>query len=160
MIYSIFDWPFVYLDNAVIVEDTHIQNKCLIAIHDRINAGKETMSEIPCQYPKCSFVADNASEAIAIVMFNSHLLSHQVKSQQQDCPVKQKLSSITRPTVKQDIDEEEWVIFVEEWNRFKRCTTISESSVADQLFQYCERSFGRLLIKENPEIISESKEEL
>ena len=118
------------------------------------------MPEIPCQYPNCSFVADNASEAIAIVMFNSHLLSHQVTSQQQDCPVKQKLPPITRPTVKQDIDEEEWVTFVEEWNRFKRCTTIPQGSVADQLFQCCERSLGRLLIKENPEIISEGEEEL
>ena len=118
------------------------------------------MPEIPCQYPNCSFVADNASEAIAIVMLNSHLLSHQVTSQQQECPVKQKLPPITRPTVKQDIDEEEWVTFVEEWNRFKRCTTIPQGSVADQLFQCCERSLGRLLIKENPEIISEGEEEL
>ena len=124
-----------------------------------INARKETIPEIPCQYPNCSFVGDDASEAITIVMFNSHLLSHQVTSQQQDCPVRQK-PPITRLTVKQDIDEEERVTFVEEWNRFKRCTTIPESSVADQLFQCCERSLGLLLIKENQEMISEVEERL
>ena len=77
------------------------------------------MPEIPCQFPSCSFVANNASEAIAIVMFNSHHLSHQTGSHQQDSQVKQKLPPITRPTVKQDIDEEEWETN-EEWTRFKR----------------------------------------
>ena len=67
------------------------------------------MAEIPCQFPNCNFEADNGSEAIAIVMNNSHLISHQAStSQQQDGQVKQKLPPITRPTVKQDIDEEEW----------------------------------------------------
>ena len=55
------------------------------------------MPEIPFQFPNCNFVADNASEAIAIVMFNSHLISHQAStSQQQDGQVKQKLPLITR----------------------------------------------------------------
>ena len=57
-------------------------------------------------------MADNSPEAIAVMMFNSHLLSHQAASQQQDCLEKQKLPLIT-PSVKQDIDGEDWVIFTE-----------------------------------------------
>ena len=133
-----------------------------MVIHDHISAHIEVviMPEIPCQYPGCTFVANTASEAIAIVMFNSHLLSHQNASQQQDGQVKQKLPPIARPTVKQDIDEEEWATFIEEWTRFKRCTVIPESNLADQLFQCCERSLGRLLIKENPTVISEGEDVL
>ena len=67
------------------------------------------MPEIPCQFPNCNFLADNASDAIAFVMFNSHFISHQAStSQQKDGKVKQKLPTITRPTVKHDIDEEGW----------------------------------------------------
>ena len=133
-----------------------------MVIHDHVPAHIEVaiVPEIPCQYPGCTFVANNASEAIAIVMFNSHLLSHQNASQQQNGQVKQKLPPITRPTVKQDIDEEEWATFIEEWTRFKRCTVIPESNIADRLFQCCERSLGRLLIKENPTVISEGEDVL
>ena len=119
------------------------------------------MPEIPCQYPQCTFVAKNDSEAIAIVMFNSHLISHQAQSpaSHHDISAKQKLPPIVRPVVKQDIDDEEWVTFVEEWTRFKRCTSMSEESTADQLFQCCERALGRLLI-ENPDIIEEGEDAL
>ena len=120
------------------------------------------MPDIPCQYPQCTFVARNDSEAIAIVMFNSHLISHQAPSSasHNDISAKQKLPPIVRPVVKQDIDDEEWATFVEEWTRFKRCTSMSQESTADQLFQCCERALGRLLIKENPDIIEEGEDAL
>ena len=90
------------------------------------------MPEIPCQYPQCTFVAKNDSEAIAIVMFNSHLISHQAQSpaSHHDISAKQKLPPIVRPVVKQDIDDEEWATFVEEWTRFKKCTSMSKESTA------------------------------
>ena len=104
------------------------------------------MPEIPCQFPQCTFVANNDSKAVAIVMFNSHLLSHQSPSgMTHESSQKQKLTPISRPMVKQDIDDEEWATFLEEWTRFKRCTSIPTDSLADQLFQY----FERLIIKEN-----------
>ena len=114
------------------------------------------------EYPSCTFVAANDSEAIAIVMFNSHLLSHQggTATLRNDSQMKQKLPPVPRPIVKQDIDDEEWVTFLEEWLRFKRCTSIPEGSLADQLFQCCERGLGRLIIKENPEVIEEGEDAL
>ena len=42
-----------------------------------------------------------------------------------------KLPPIVRPVVKQDIDDEEWATFVEEWTPFKRCKSMSEESAAD-----------------------------
>ena len=63
------------------------------------------MPEISFQFPNCNLVADNALEAIAIAMFNSHLISHQASTsqQQQDVQVKQKMPPITSHTVMQDI---------------------------------------------------------
>ena len=120
------------------------------------------MPEIPCQYPNCAFVATNDSEAIAIVMFNSHLISHQgaTTTLRNEHQMKQKLPPNARTIVKQDIDDEEWTTFLEEWLCFKRCTSIPEGSLADQLFQCCERELGRLIIKENPEVIDEGEDAL
>ena len=62
--------------------------------------------------------------------------------------------------MKQDITEEEWETFTQEWKRFKRCTDIPVGQEADQLFDCCEKTLGRLVIKENPEIIESGEEEL
>ena len=93
------------------------------------------MSAISCQFPGCEFVAENASEAIAIVMFNSHLISHQQPPRTDHGPAKQKIPPIKRPEIKQDVSDEDWATFVAEWGNFKRCTDIPRGCDADQLFQ-------------------------
>ncbi len=116
------------------------------------------MAEIPCQYPGCEFKAENASEAIALAMFQSHLMSH---SQAATAPAhSQRLPAIPRPEVKQDISEEDWTSFVAEWGNFKRCTGIADNQVTDQLYQCCEKSLARLLIREEPRIVSQGETEL
>ena len=62
--------------------------------------------------------------------------------------------------VKQDITEEEWNAFHLRWKRFKRCTLIPAGQEADQLYDCCEKSLGRLLIKENPAIIEAGEAQL
>ena len=116
------------------------------------------MPEIECQFPDCTFKAEHASEAIALAMFNSHLASHQRNTA--SGTTKQKVPPIQRPEIRQDINDEEWATFVTEWSHFKRCTDIPTGGVADQLFQCCEKGLGRLLIRENPNIIAEGEEEL
>ena len=81
-------------------------------------------TSIQCQYPECQFVAESASEAVAIVMFNSHLISHQQPAQSGPGPAKQKIPPIKRPEIKQDVSDEDWSTFVTEWGNFKRCTDI------------------------------------
>jgi len=105
-------------------------------------------------------VAENASEAVAIVMLNSHLLSHQQPSHSGPGSAKQKIPPIIRPEIKQDVSDEDWSTFVAEWGNFKRCTDIPAGCDADQLFQCCERSLARLLLRENPGIISEGEANL
>ena len=72
----------------------------------------------------------------------------------------QKLPPIPRPTVKQDISEEDCVSFISEWNNFKRCTSIPGNIAADQLYHCCEPSLARLIVREQPQIVSLGEEEL
>lgn len=116
------------------------------------------MVQIPCQYPGCVFESESASEAIALAMFQSHVVSH---SQATAATVhSQRLPPIPRPEIKQDVSEEDWTSFVAEWRNFKRCTSIPDDRISDQLYQCCEKSLARLLIREQPDIISEGETEL
>ena len=111
---------------------------------------------IPCQVPECAYVATGDSEAIAIAKLANHNSVHlQVASTNRRSHVKP--PQIARPEVKQDISAEEWYSFLEEWNRFKRLTNLSEDEAADQLLQCCDRPLSRLLLKENPAIVEEGE---
>ena len=105
------------------------------------------MSEIPCQFPNCTFKAEHASEVVALDMFNSHVVSHQQPAAAALPPAKQKIPPIPRPEITQDINNKDWATFSTEWNRFKACTDIPADCLADQLFQYCEHGLGKLLLR-------------
>ena len=117
------------------------------------------MPEVTCQFTGCTVKIENASEAITLAMFQSHLLTHQQPTGGATS-TKQKIPPIPRPEIKQDVNEEDWETFVQEWYHFKRCTDIPAANIADHLFQCCERGLGRLLIRENPGIIAEGEENL
>ena len=111
-------------------------------------------TRILCQYPDCDYVAENASENVAIALYNSHNNGHQRPSS------KQKVPRIERPVLKHDISDEEWYSFEADWTRFKRCTDIPDGDTADQLFQCCEHSLARLLLKENPDVVNDGEDAL
>ena len=110
-------------------------------------------TQISCDFPGCDYVAENESEQVALMKFQSHLASHQQPSQIRAPTTKQKLPPIERPKLKQDVTKEEWDSFNQEWKRFKRCTYIPNGQVADQLFDCCEKGLRRLLLKYEPDII-------
>jgi hypothetical protein len=116
------------------------------------------MPEIPCQFPDCNFRAINDSEAVAIVMFNSHVMSHQRAAPNSSSS--QKLPPIPRPEIRQDVSDEDWASFLAEWEHFKRCTDIPTDRIADHLYLCCEKSLARLIIREDPAIVSRGEEEL
>ena len=113
---------------------------------------------IECQYTGCEYVAENNSEAIAIAMLASHNNIHSGAAPR--AATKQKVPRIDRPELKQDVSDEDWQTFEAEWRRFKRCTEMSDNEVADQLFQCCEKTLARLLLKEEPEIIESGEHAL
>ena len=111
------------------------------------------MVAIDCQFGGCSAKIEHDSEAVALAMFQSHMMTHQAPVSSNAVPG-QRLPPIQRPEVRQDITEEDWDAFIIEWQNFKRCTNLPSASVTDQLYQCCERSLARLLIKEQPNIVS------
>ena len=117
------------------------------------------MTTIDCQFDGCDVKIEHTSEAVALAMFQSHTMSHQAKPST-NAVHSQKLPPIQRPEVKQDITEEDWDTFVIEWSNFKRCTSIPAASIVDHLYQCCEKSLARLLIREQPDIASKDEDAL
>ena len=116
-------------------------------------------TRVTCGYPDCSYVSENESEQVAILQFQSHMSGHE-QSKGQPISTKKKLPPIERPVLKQDVNEEEWETFIQEWRRFKRCASIPKGQEADQLFDCCEKGLGRLLLKEDSDIIDAGEEAL
>ena len=110
------------------------------------------ITRIQCQYTGCTYVSENASEAVAIAMLTSHNNIHQGPASR-GSTAKQKVPKMDRPELTQDINDEEWQTFEAEWKRFKRCTEMVDGDIADQLIECCEKSLTRLLLKEDPNII-------
>ena len=117
-------------------------------------------TKINCQVTGCTYVVEHESEAVAIAMLTSHSQNHKGNSSPAATSTKQKVPKIDRPEVKQDISDEDWQSFEAEWRRFKRCTEMRNEEVADQLFQCCEKSLKRLLLKENPDVIEAGEDTL
>jgi hypothetical protein len=69
------------------------------------------MVAIDCQFVGCSVKIEHDSEAVALAMFQSHMMSHQAPTVPTNTTASQKLPPIQRPEVKQDITEEDWDSF-------------------------------------------------
>ena len=115
--------------------------------------------KIPCQFPGCEVEIEHTSEAVAVAMFQSHVVSHSQVTTSAKVP-SQRLPPIPRPEVKQDISEEDWISFVAEWTNFKRCTEIGNNQIPDQLYQCCDKNLAKLLIREQPDIVSRGEKDL
>jgi len=110
-------------------------------------------TRIVCGFTDCEYVSENQSETVATLQFQSHMVVHQQTQQPKVGTTKQKLPPVERPKLNQDVTEEEWESFYQDWKRFSRCTDIPAGQQADQLFNCCEKGLGRLLLKENPNVI-------
>ena len=118
-------------------------------------------TKIECGFPDCEYVTEHESEQVALIQFQSHLSAHQqIQNSSSAAPNKQKLPPIERPILKQDISEEEWDSFLQEWKRFKRCTDIPSDQEADHLFNCCEKGLRRLILKEDPDLINAGEDKL
>ncbi len=117
------------------------------------------MVQIKCQFTNCGEVVEHESEAVAIAMYNSH---NGVHAKTTATPQRSliKAPPVPQPILKQDIPAEEWCTFLQEWKQFKKLVTIPPDELADQLYQCCDRPLGRLLLRENPDIVEEGETQL
>ena len=115
--------------------------------------------KIPCQFPGCEVEIEHTSEAVAVAMFQSHVVSHSQVTTSAKVP-SQRLPPIPRPEVKQNISEEDWISFMAEWTNFKHFTEIGDNPIPDQLYQCCDKNLAKLLIREQPDIVSRGEKDL
>ena len=115
-------------------------------------------TEIPCQFPGCDHKVSHASEAVALVMFKTHAMSHEPMTT--STGRNSKLPPIPRPELGLDVSEEDYCSFVVKWNNFKRISGIGQDSHADQLFQCCDKDLMKLVIRSQPDIVSKGEVEL
>ena len=116
-------------------------------------------SVVECQFTGCGFKVTNDSEKIALAMFESHMLTHSQPVRKLNLP------PMPRPEINQDITEEDWVCTNTEWTNYKSylkstCPTISDEEIVKQLHQCCEKGLGRLVIREQPDLLSKNEEEV
>jgi len=117
-------------------------------------------TSIKCGFTGCEYKSEHESEQVALLQFQSHLASHNAQASTGGQATSQRLPPIERPILKQDINEEEWEAFIQEWKRFKICAAIPAGQIADQLFNCCETSLGRLILKESPNAIEAGEDTL
>ena len=115
-------------------------------------------TQISCQFPGCNWETAHDSEAVAIALLTSHGDVHRHGNGGSGNRPKQ--PKVDHPELSQDVSDEDWETFNEEWLRFKRswCTTsTTQGEITDQLLQCCELSLRRLLIKQDPAISTSSE---
>lgn len=108
---------------------------------------------LTCQAPGCEATIVGASEAIALALFNSHMLHHSTNhlaNANLEANSKQKAPKMDRPRIGSDVSEEEWNNFSRRWNLFRRCTDMQPAEITAQLFLCCEEDLGDQLLKEDP----------
>ena len=97
-------------------------------------------------------------------MHSSHMLIHQQPApvQQPTAPVQQSTAEkpIDRPEVCQECSEEDWSAFLIEWGHYKRSCKVTDARASDSLYQCCEPSLRRLLIREDPGVLTKSETEV
>ena len=89
------------------------------------------------------------------------MLTHQQPAliQQPIAPVEQSTAEkpFDRPEVRQECSEEDWSAFLIEWEHYKRSHKVTDARASDSLYQCCEPSLRRLLIREDPGVLSKSE---
>ena len=116
---------------------------------------------IKCGYTDCDYKSEHESEQVASLQFKSHMAVHASKVQAPASGDSGRAKpEVEKPILKQDVTEEEWDSFTQAFRRYKRRIRSPVGQEADDLFDCCEKSLGRLLLKEDPGIIEAGEEKL
>ena len=109
-------------------------------------------TQIPCQFADCEYVAEGASEGIAIAKLGSHVVEHSSRPSMRPPP-------IDRPKIKPLSTEEEYNAFKADFERFKELCNIT-TRVSDQLWQCCSDSLKALIRAEDHDIQKRSEDQV
>ena len=115
--------------------------------------------KLSCQFTGCEWSIEHDSEAVAIALLTSHGNVH-LRGPGVSTESRSKQPKVDRPELIQDISDEDWETFEDEWRRFKRSwysPSTTQLEVTDQLLECCEQNLRRLLVKQDPSISSQTE---
>ena len=117
------------------------------------------MVVIDCASPGCAFQSEDASEAVACAILQSHAFSHKAPGPNFNRSPSEG-PKLTRPSVDVGVSLEAWNAFTRRWQMFRQGSGINEVSATAQLFQCASQSLGDSLLKSDAEIVSKPLQEL
>ena len=117
------------------------------------------MVVINCAYPGCAFQSEDAPEAAACAILQSHAFSHAAPGPNFNRAPSEGLK-LTRPSIDVGVSLEAWNVFTRRWQMFRQGSGINEASATAQLFQCASQILGDSLLKSDAEIVSKPLQEL
>ena len=117
------------------------------------------MVVIDCAYPGCAFQSEDAPEAVACAILQSHAFSHATPGPN-SIRAPSEGPKLTRPSIDVGVSLEAWNVFTRRWQMFRQGSGINEASATAQLFQCASQSLGDSLLKSDAEIVSKPLQEL
>ena len=117
------------------------------------------MVVIDCAYPGCAFQSEDAPEAVACAILQSHAFSHATPGPN-SVRAPSEGPKLTRPSIDVGVSLEAWNVFTRRWQMFRQGSGINEASATAQLFQCASQSLGDSLLKSDAKIVSKPLQEL
>ena len=117
------------------------------------------MVVIDCAYPGCAFQSEDAPEAVACAILQSHAFSHAAPGPNFNRAPSEG-PKLTRPSIDVGMSLEAWNVFTRRWQMFRQGSGINKASATAQLFQCASQSLGDSLLKSDAEIVSKPLQEL
>ena len=117
------------------------------------------MVVIDCAYLGCAFQSEDAPEAVACAILQSHAFSHAAPELNFNRAPSEG-PKLTRPSIDVGVSLEAWNVFTRRWQMFRQGSGINEASATAQLFQCANQSLEDSLLKSDEEIVSKPLQEL
>ena len=108
---------------------------------------------VDCVYPGCAFQFEDAPEAVACAISQSHAFSH-AAPEPNFSRIPLEGSKLTRSSIDVGVSLEAWNVFTRHWQMFRQGSGINKASATAQLFQCASQSLGDSLLKSDAEIVS------
>ena len=101
---------------------------------------------LQCSFPGCDYTTKEVeTELTACNLLNIHAFCHDSRNTTSNSK-NLKLSKPNRPSVELNINDNQWIFFIEEWSRYKRRSNISDpQDLSDELLACCSLELRKTL---------------
>lgn len=113
------------------------------------------MESLKCEATGCLEVKRAADMSTCIALMQLHQ-----KNVHETRDARQKPPKINRPSLQQDIGEDDWAAFTRRWEMFRSGTDLGAGQITPHLLACCEPELEAALFREDPTLASRTEEEV